>query len=281
MVRLSLQQPAQSACAWPKQAEYYRVVSPRYTAPANRNAATPIGKKVRDRNRITISTFIAYSDSSIPLHRCFTTTVRIKFVLARKLRIRLLQIIVILAGLSIVAGIFADLWLSVIGRWINIPTTHSFAQADVIIIHGGNPFRTQYGIELYQRGLAPQLWHLGYAFTEGEITASVEPAVPAQAFTFLPSTSTWTDGTQIARMIREHQIHNVIIVTDWWHSRRALCSTEEQLQGYNVSISFSSSPSPAGPNNWWHNEEVRKDVLNELVKMVYYSFRYGWKPWDC
>ena len=110
---------------------------------------------------------------------------------------------------------------------------------------------------------------------------SIEPAVPAQSFRFLVTTSTWSDGAEIAAAIRERKLHSVIIVTDWWHSRRALCATEQQLQGYDVAISFAPSPSPVGPANWWQNAEIRDDVESELVKLGYYAVRYGMTPWGC
>jgi uncharacterized SAM-binding protein YcdF (DUF218 family) len=105
--------------------------------------------------------------------------------------------------------------------------------------------------------------------------------VPPQAFRFLATTSTWSDGTQIAAAIRAYKLHSVIIVTDWWHSRRALCATEQQLQGYDVAISFEPSPSPANPANWWQNEDIRAHVEDELVKLGYYAVAYGMNPWGC
>ena len=172
-------------------------------------------------------------------------------------------------------------WLPAIGGWLAIPATLDLASADAIAVHGGNPLRTDYALELYRRGLAPELWQTGYARTQSVFLETIEHERPQQAFHFLTTTSTWSDGTQIAATIRSRKLHSVIIVTDWWHSRRALCSTEQQLQGYDVAISFESSPSPAGPSNWWRNAEIRGDVSSELVKMVFYTLRYGMRPWGC
>jgi uncharacterized SAM-binding protein YcdF (DUF218 family) len=178
-----------------------------------------------------------------------------------------------------------------------MPATADLHTADAIIVHGGNEARTLYGIELYRRGLAPELWHTNYARGEVSVTATVErgipqwsfryllksivPAVPPQSFRFLATTSTWSDGTEIAAAIRAHKLHSVIIVTDWWHSRRALCATEQQLQGYHVAISFAPSPSPASPGDWWQNADMRSRVASELGKLGYYALAYGMTPWGC
>jgi uncharacterized SAM-binding protein YcdF (DUF218 family) len=163
-----------------------------------------------------------------------------------------------------------------------MPATPDLRPVDAIVIHGGNPARTLYGVELYQQGLAPELWHTGYASGEARVTAMiVGRGVPRQAFRYLTTTSTWSDGQQIAATIRDRKLHSVLIVTDWWHSRRALCATEQQLAGYDVAIAFAPSPAPAGPADWWQSAEIRGDVESELVKLGYYALAYGMTPWGC
>ena len=181
----------------------------------------------------------------------------------------------------LVLVVTSSIWLSAISNWLTIPSTIDLQTSDVIAVHGGNPDRTDYAIALYHRNLAPELWQTGYARTQIVFREVIKNEPDPSAFRFLTTTSTWSDGMAIAQMIRERKVHSVIIVTDWWHSRRALCSTMEQLQGYPVTISFSASPSPAGPQNWWRNADIRANVLSELLKMVYYSIRYGWTPWGC
>jgi uncharacterized SAM-binding protein YcdF (DUF218 family) len=174
-------------------------------------------------------------------------------------------------------------WLPAIGRWLVRPVPVNLRHADAIIVHGGNPVRTEYAIELYRRGLAPELWHTSYANRE-ELTTKVvvaDAGVPLGAFHYLATTSTWSDGHEIDAVIRARKLHSVIIVTDWWHSRRALCSTEQQLDGYDVDIAFAPAPAPAGPENWGRDGAPRQDVVSELIKFVYYALRYGMSPWGC
>jgi hypothetical protein len=93
----------------------------------------------------------------------------------------------------------AGAWLPAIGRWLAMPATTPMRRADAIVINGGGQARTLYGVELYRQGLAPELWHTGYARSEARVTATiVERGVPRQSFRYLATTSTWSDGTQIA-----------------------------------------------------------------------------------
>jgi len=198
-------------------------------------------------------------------------------------RARALRSIGVLALAAIMMRASAGTWLPAIGRWLAMPATVDLRRADVIVVHGGNVARRGYGIELYRRGLAPELWLTGYASGQAYTTKLMvkEGGIPQRAFRFLVTTSTWSDGKQIAAAIRARKLHSVLIVTDWWHSRRALCSTKQQLQGYDVEIIFEPSPAPAGPDNWWENAEMRSHVVDELVKLGYYALRYGMAPWGC
>jgi uncharacterized SAM-binding protein YcdF (DUF218 family) len=197
-------------------------------------------------------------------------------------RTRLLKLLGLLVVTVLLLGMTGNIWLPWIGHWLAMPATSEPHRVEAIFVHGSNPDRTLYGIELYHRGLAPVLWHTGYASGQADVTRlALQEHVPSQAFHYLITTSTWSDGEQIAAAIKAGKLHDVLIVTDWWHSRRALCATEQQLGGYSVSIDFEPIPSPAGPDEWWDNATVRRNVVWELVKLGYYALRYGMTPWGC
>jgi len=141
-------------------------------------------------------------------------------------RARTLRSIGVLVLAAIMVRVSASAWLPAIGRWLAMPATEMH-RTDAIVVHGGSVPRRRYGIELYRRGLAPELWLTGYASGQAYTTKlMVEDAgIPQRAFRFLVTTSTWSDGQQIAAAIRARKLHSVLIVTDWWHSRRALCAT--------------------------------------------------------
>lgn len=199
------------------------------------------------------------------------------------MRIRHSRIFWLVVIALIILTLSARAWLPVIGWWLSRPATPVLQTADVIVVHGGNPDRRTYGIALYEHNLASKIWLTGYSRMEPHIYYMVVNAsgVPQQAYRYLDTTSTWSDGHEIAAAIRAQNVKQVIIVTDWWHSRRALCATEQQLGGYNVAIEFAPSPAPASPDNWWEDPATRQEVLSELVKIVYYAFRYRMNPWGC
>lgn len=177
----------------------------------------------------------------------------------------------------------SGIWIPIIGRWLAVPPSMPGHRADAIIVHGGNLTRSLYAIDLYQQGLGVEFWHTGYAHSEAHITGLIvdRGGVSSQQFHFLPTTDTWSDGQAIAARIKAHQIRSVLIVTNWWHSRRALCATKQQLQGYNIEIAFQPAPSLAGPEDWWLDGATRSRVLHELGGLVGYGLRYGMNPWGC
>lgn len=185
--------------------------------------------------------------------------------------------IIALAGVVVLAS---PLWLPLVGRWLAMPA--KLAVADVIAVHGGSAGRTAYGGELYRRGLAPALWHTGFPKGRPGITAAVEATgVPGGSFQYLATTSTWSDGSEIARAARAQGLHSVLVVTDWWHSRRALCADRRQLAGSGVAVYFAPAPAPVGPDTWWRDPTMRANVLTELLKLGYYTLRYGMLPVGC
>src|SRR5687768_17142887 len=87
------------------------------------------------------------------------------------IRVRVIEWIGALVVAALVILLSTDIWLPLIGGWLDMPSEIHGAQA--IIVNGGNPARTLYAAELYRRGLAPELWHTGYARGRTRITSIV------------------------------------------------------------------------------------------------------------
>ena len=190
------------------------------------------------------------------------------------------KIVLICTAILTLTVILGPIWLPALGYWLVRPET--MHAADVIVVHGGNNPRTQYGIALYQRGFAPELWHTGYARNEPRITAMMKAsAIPDQAFHWLSTLNTWSDGQAIVQTIQSRQIGSVLIITDWWHSRRALCALKQQLHNGAVKVYFTTAPATTDPENWWHDNKTRLDVIHEVIGIAYYAVRYGMNPWGC
>jgi uncharacterized SAM-binding protein YcdF (DUF218 family) len=184
-----------------------------------------------------------------------------------------------LTGLALACA--TPLFIAAAGVWLAMPVTTQSAAA--IAVNGGGTTRTSHAIALYHQGLAPELWHTAYPVGAQHVTAAViaQGGVPPTAFRFLASANTWDDGRQIAAQLQSRQIQSVLLVTDWWHSRRALCALQAHLGGANVQVAFSPAPAPVGPLGWWRDHETRSHVLRELVAIPYYTLRYGMWPFNC
>jgi uncharacterized SAM-binding protein YcdF (DUF218 family) len=178
-----------------------------------------------------------------------------------------------------VVGLTAPLAVVFAGMWLAVPTTLRHAEA--VVVNGGGIPRTRHALALYHQGMVPEFWHTGGP--EAWLTEQVVVwgGVPPENFHYLASTNTWEDGRQIAIHAQSRQIQSLLLVTDWWHSRRALCTLRAHLGTTTVQVAFSSAPASADPSGWWRHRTIRRYVLRELVAIPYYSLRYGMWPFGC
>ena len=198
-----------------------------------------------------------------------------------------------LAGLLLLTAVLLPvavrLGLPTIGHWLAQPP--HIARADAIVVLGSNNSqRSQRGISLYKQGLASEFWHTGdvprpgmtTSYAQSHVQIAIEHGVPVEAIHLLATTSTWEDGQEIAALAQERQVQSILVVTDWRHSRRALCAIEKQLADRGVAIYYAPpTDSLYGPENWWQHKSGRVAVFRELVKIGFYWVRYGLAPWRC
>lgn len=193
----------------------------------------------------------------------------------------LLALIVVLVMLT------SGWWLPAIGHWLARPT--QVAPVDAIVVLGGRyPYRDQHGINLYHQGMGQEIWRTGPVelpagrLVERARRLAQEQGVPDEAYFVLESYSTWDDGQQIAALARERQTRSVLIVTDWAHSRRALCIIGRHLAGSEVKVLYDHPRDLAiTPDNWWRDAYGREAVLTELGKMGFYALWYRTMPFGC
>jgi len=195
-----------------------------------------------------------------------------------------------LAVLALIAGIVmitSGWWLSAIGHWLARPP--QVAPVDAIVVLGGRyPYRDQHAIDLYHQGIGQEIWRTGpVELPAGRLVQRArqlarEQGIPEEAYFVLESYSTWDDGQQIAALARERQTRSVLIVTDWAHSRRALCVIGQHLAGREVTVLYDHPRDLAiHPDNWWRDRYGREAVLSELGKMGLYALQYGTLPFGC
>jgi len=77
------------------------------------------------------------------------------------------------------------------------------------------------------------------------------------------------------KLLREMHVKRAVIVTSWFHSRRAL----NCFRHFAPDIEFVAAPTLADrPKRRWPNKDERGWVLAEYLKLAYYWPRYGICP---
>lgn len=177
-------------------------------------------------------------------------------------------------------------WLPALGGFLALSGQPAPVDA-IVVLGGGFPLRDQHAIDLYREGWAREIWRTG-DMPGGSLVVqkarrlATAQGVPDAAFIPLVTDSTWTDGREIARMAQDRKVERVLIVTDWPHSRRAMCVIRRHLTGTGtIAIYDGPRNPPYTPADWWQNPEGRRIVPGELLKTVYYFLRFGVTPWEC
>jgi uncharacterized SAM-binding protein YcdF (DUF218 family) len=145
--------------------------------------------------------------------------------------------------------------------------------ADVIIVLGGESDpRAQQAAELFRDHLAPRIIVSGDGDAD-YIARDLEQAgiSPAVIELEVLSRNTKENAQFTSRLLKRSGVRRAIIVTSWFHSRRALNAFCHFAPG----IEFSSEPVP--PGSFSAGETVH--VFQEYLKTVWYFFRYGIPPW--
>lgn len=159
--------------------------------------------------------------------------------------------------------------------------------ADAIIVLGGEwPNRIQRGISLFQHGLAPEIWITGDGSGASNPAKSVALArragVPDDAIRVLLSSNTWEDGGAAAALAARRDVHSVLVVTSWYHSRRALCVMQQRFAGSGVALYHDTVRNRQyGADSWWLHLGGWYRVARELAAFGWYWIYHDLTPWKC
>jgi len=147
-------------------------------------------------------------------------------------------------------------------------------EAEVIVVLGGESVdRVKQARELFARGAAPKIIVSGSGdckFIRDELLRS---GVPATALELEPrSRSTKVNAELTAPLLKKAGVKRAILVTSWFHSRRALNS----FHRFAPEIQFSSAP--AYHRETWPAKAIH--VFQEYAKTLWYSVRHRILPWS-
>lgn len=149
--------------------------------------------------------------------------------------------------------------------------------ADVIVLlGGGSGERPARAAELYQSNAAPKILVSGAGDADGNRLLLMHRGVPAKAISLEPNSKTTRENAQLSiPLLRAANARRVILVTSWYHSRRAL----KCFRHYAPDLTFYSCPSYYGfARPGWSRDHLRRRIRAEYVKTLGYWICYGVCP---
>lgn len=149
--------------------------------------------------------------------------------------------------------------------------------ADVMVVLGGGSHdRPERAAELFKEGATPRILVSGLGDSRISRDLLIKSGVPSRLIeTENESRTTQQNAIETIKLLRQERARRVIIVTSWYHSRRALAC----FQHYGPEIQFYSRPSYLGyrRTDWPHWNLARRIYL-EYPKLLGYWMCYGVSP---
>jgi uncharacterized SAM-binding protein YcdF (DUF218 family) len=149
--------------------------------------------------------------------------------------------------------------------------------ADVIVLLGGGSHeRPERAAELFKVQAASRIIISGEGDDEINRQLLIQAGVPAGAIQLEGKSRTTRENAEFTvKLLRAEKIRRVIIVTSWYHSRRALKCFEH----FAPEIKFYSRPSYfAFAREDWTRLGISKRMRLEFLKLPGYWIRYGVNP---
>jgi uncharacterized SAM-binding protein YcdF (DUF218 family) len=150
-------------------------------------------------------------------------------------------------------------------------------QADAMVVLGGEPqHRPARALELYQQGAATNIVVSGIGDWQETRIVLVGNGVPEAAIQLEPNSRTTRENAKNSiPLLHAIGARRVVIVTSWFHSRRAL----RCFRHYAPDIQFISLPTTADvPKSHWPDKHEWGWVTIEYAKLLYYWLRFGICP---
>src|SRR5437667_2754026 len=190
----------------------------------------------------------------------------------RKLRIVLIVILGAVLLLSMTSGRFLI---------INDPQ-----RADVIVaLAGETDRRPAQGMELISLGYAPRMilnvpaTAKIYGIGMLEIAQAYVQRLPQrQSMSTCPivGLSTKTEAQDVAGCLKPLGVHDVLLVTSDYHTRRALSTFQHELPQYHLFVAAAYDPQQFGAQ-WWKHRQWAKVNLGEWMSLLWWEAIDRWR----
>lgn len=148
-------------------------------------------------------------------------------------------------------------------------------KSDAVIVLSPGTERIEEGVRLWKEGYADELI-LSRAntgtFTEQQ---AIQLGVPQEnVIAEEEAYSTYTNAIYTEELLKERDIKSAIIVTNDYHMRRTKFIFEKIYCDSNISLSYATVPSRYQFTAWWDDEESKRMLWKEYVKLAGYYFLY-------
>ena len=150
-------------------------------------------------------------------------------------------------------------------------------KADVVVVLGGGSHdRPERAAELFKEHAAPRILVSGLGDCKIYRRALIEAGVPFRAIQMEDQSRTSKENAIFTvQLLRTQGARHVIIVTSWYHSRRALACFEH----YGPEMQFYSRPSYSGyARADWSRNKLAHRIYLEYFKLLGYWMCYGVSP---
>ncbi len=208
-----------------------------------------------------------------------------------KIRRRLVRIVWLVAvvGALILAGyVFrAPLLTGLASAWIvNEPATKADA---IVILGGGVENRPFAAARLFHEGVAAKILYMnvklspaeemGIYPSEPELTRRIllSNNIPAYALQAIGTNvaSTYDESRAVRAWVQQNGAAAIVITTELFHTRRARWIFRHELRDIPVKIYVTAvDPVHFKINDWWQSEGGLIQFQNEIIKFIYYWFKY-------
>ncbi len=150
-------------------------------------------------------------------------------------------------------------------------------KADVVVVLGGGSHdRPERAAELFKEHAAPRILVSGLGDCTIYRRALMAAGVPSRAIQMEDQSRTSKENAIFTvKLLRAQRAHHVILVTSWYHSRRALACFEH----YGPELQFYSRPSYLGyARADWSRNKLAHRIYLEYFKLLGYWMCYGVSP---
>lgn len=197
------------------------------------------------------------------------------------------KVIIVLIVILILLMSQYKLMLIGYARFFTIDNPTYGVNAPIVILSGGSLTRIPKALELYEKGYGDRLLltterHLNSRLAHLFLTNEQRAEKIAQVlniqleFEMVPSlkggaTSTFDEAYDLLQFCEKENLKHLIIVTDSFHTRRALYAFKKVFKGSNINVEASAALNEVfSEEDWWRSDKGISAYIIEPIKFAVY-----------